>query len=58
MVRRVSTRALILGLVLAAFAPSAFAQGGTAELNGTVLDQGKAVLPGVTVSVISEATGS
>jgi hypothetical protein len=57
MVRRFSTGALILGLLLAAFAPPVFAQGGRAELAGTVLDQGKAVLPGVTITVTNEATG-
>ncbi len=38
-------------------APS-LAQGGRAELNGVVLDQGKAVLPGATVTVTNEATGA
>ena len=56
MVRRFSTRALIMGFLLAVVAP-AFAQGGRAELAGTVLDQGKAVLPGVTVTVTNEGTG-
>jgi len=47
------------GLVLAILTPLAFAQGagGSAELNGTIVDQGKAVLPGVTVSVTNQATG-
>jgi carboxypeptidase family protein len=36
---------------------SALAQGGRAELQGVVLDQGKAVLPGVTVTVTHEGTG-
>ena len=36
---------------------SAFAQGGTATINGTVFDQAKAVLPGVTVTITNEATG-
>jgi hypothetical protein len=57
MVQRFFTRVLMSVLLLTALVAPAFAQGGTAELNGTVLDQGKAVLPGVTVSVISEATG-
>ena len=35
----------------------AFAQGGSASINGTVFDSGKAVLPGVTVTVTNEATG-
>ena len=38
-------------------ASPAFAQGGRTEITGTVVDQGKAVLPGVTVTVINEATG-
>ena len=57
MVRRFSTHALILGFLLAAFAPLAFAQGGRAELGGIVLDQGKAVMPGVTITVTNEGTG-
>src|SRR6188474_3094557 len=54
MVRGVSSRVLLLGLLLAACPPSAFAQGGRAEIAGVVLDQGKAVLPGVTVTVTNE----
>src|SRR4026208_1669834 len=57
MVRGVSSRVLVLGLLLAACPPSAFAQGGRAEIAGVVLDQGKAVLPGVTVTVTHEGTG-
>ena len=38
-------------------ATMAFAQGGSASINGTVFDSGKAVLPGVTVTVTNEATG-
>lgn len=41
---------------LGAAAP-ALAQGGRAEINGTVMDAQKAVLPGVTVTVTNEATG-
>ena len=48
--------ALVLGLCLVVPLP-AFAQGGTAEINGTVMDQGKAVLPGATVTAINEGTG-
>ncbi len=44
-------------LLLAALASPAYAQGGRAELNGVITDQGKAVLPGVTVTVTNEATG-
>jgi hypothetical protein len=44
---------LFIGLAL----PSgAFAQGGRAEINGTVFDQAKAVLPGATITVIEEST--
>ena len=45
-------------LVLFALASPAFGQGGggRAEINGTIMDQGQAVLPGVTVTVINEAT--
>src|ERR1041384_4287143 len=43
-------------LLLGAAAP-AFAQGGRAEINGTVVDVQKAVLPGVTVTVTNEDTG-
>jgi hypothetical protein len=49
-------------MLMAAFvwlgATPALAQGGRAEINGTVLDQDKAVLPGVTISVMNEATGA
>ncbi len=38
-------------------AATALAQGGRTEITGTVVDQGKAVLPGVTITVTNEATG-
>ena len=57
MIRRFSTPVLSLVLLLAMFGSLAFAQGGRAELAGIVLDQGKAVLPGVTVTVTNEGTG-
>src|SRR4051812_28413718 len=47
---------LVLLSVLGAAAP-ALAQGGRAEINGTVTDAQKAVLPGVTVTVTNEDTG-
>lgn len=46
---------VLLGLALAA---SAFGQGGRAEINGTIFDQGKGVLPGATITVTNEATGA
>ena len=36
---------------------TAAAQGGNAVINGTIFDQAKAVLPGVTVTATHEATG-
>ena len=47
---------VVLLSVLGAAAP-ALAQGGRAEINGTVTDAQKAVLPGVTVTVTNEDTG-
>ena len=46
-----------LAIVIGCLASTAFAQGGNAVINGTVFDQAKAVLPGVTVTVTNEATG-
>jgi len=43
--------------VVGCIATTAFAQGGVATFSGTVFDQGKAVLPGVTITVTNEATG-
>ena len=43
-------------LVMLITAPSAFAQG-TSTFNGRVLDQGDAVLPGVTVTATNTSTG-
>ena len=44
-------------LCLLTLASSAFAQGGRAEINGTVIDQEKGVLPGVMITVTDEKTG-
>ncbi len=46
----------VLAAVWLVAAP-AFAQGGRADINGTVFDQNKAVLPGVTITATNEATG-
>jgi hypothetical protein len=56
MFRRIGRIALTVVLA-AGMASAAFAQGGNALINGTVFDQAKAVLPGVTVTVTYEATG-
>ena len=45
-----------MGLLLA-FLGSAFAQGGNASLGGAVEDQSKALIPGVTITAKSVATG-
>lgn len=44
-------------VVLAASPPPAEAQAGRAELNGTIFDEARGVLPGVTVTVTNEETG-
>ena len=50
--------AVLAGLiVLLAVAPPALAQGGRSEINGTVVDAGKALLPGVTVTATNQDTG-
>ncbi len=48
---------VLVGLLIAAARPG-FAQAGRAEIHGTVYDQDKAVLPGVTVTVIHEGQGT
>jgi Carboxypeptidase regulatory-like domain/TonB-dependent Receptor Plug Domain len=56
MLRGVS--ALVSGLFVGlALTSAVFAQGGRAEINGTIFDQAKALLPGVTVTVTEENTG-
>jgi hypothetical protein len=56
MFRRVS--ALLTGLAIClAFSSPASAQGGTSEINGTILDADKAVLPGVTITATNQDTG-
>ena len=50
--------AVLAGLiVLLAFAAPASAQGGRSEINGTVVDAGKALLPGVTITATNQDTG-
>ena len=45
---------LVLSIFLLGAAAPALAQGGRAEINGIVSDAQKAVLPGVTVTVMNE----
>ena len=47
----------LFALIGLAWATTALAQGGRTEIAGTVVDQGKALLPGVTITVTNEATG-
>lgn len=55
---RVTLMRLAILVTLVAFpAVPLLAQAGRAEISGTVFDQAKAVLPGVTVTVTNEATG-
>ena len=50
--------AFLAGLiVLLAFAAPALAQGGRSEINGTVVDSEKAVLPGATITATNQDTG-
>ena len=46
----------ILGILLAAALPAAFAQTGTGTVRGTVVDPSRAALPGAKVTLTSEAT--
>jgi outer membrane receptor protein involved in Fe transport len=59
MTRRCLLAVLSSLFLILAFSSRALAQGagGSAELNGTIVDQAKAVLPGVTVTVTNQATG-
>ena len=53
-------RLLTVFALLATFhlsAPALFAQAGRSGLNGTVFDEAKAVMPGVTVTATHEGTG-
>jgi hypothetical protein len=56
MLKRIG-RAAVVAAAFGCLPAFAFAQGGNAAINGTVFDQGKAVLPGVTVTATNEATG-
>lgn len=48
---------LSLAVVLCLTTAPAFGQGAVAELNGSIADQTGSVLPGVTVTIVDEATG-
>ena len=54
--RSLASRIAVFVLLICATAASSFAQGGRAEINGTVVDQSQAVLPGVTVTVVNAGT--
>ena len=54
--RSLARRIAVCVLLICATAASSFAQGGRAEINGTIVDQSQAVLPGVTVTVVNEGT--
>ena len=47
----------LTGLFMLLAVLPAFGQGGRSEINGTVFDSGKAVLPGVTITITDERTG-
>ena len=49
--------AFVLLVTFHSSAPMLYAQAGRSELNGTVFDEGKAVMPGVTVTATHEGTG-
>ena len=49
--------AVLTATALSGAAP-AYGQGGRSEINGTVVDQTKGVLPGVTITATNEATGA
>ena len=51
------TRVGSVALLMVCLASASFGQAGSAGINGVVFDQGKAVLPGATVSATNEATG-
>lgn len=57
MLKRLSWRVALGSLLALAGTGTALAQAGRAELNGTVFDEAKAVLPGATITVTEENTG-
>jgi carboxypeptidase family protein/TonB-dependent receptor-like protein len=57
MLRRIASLSVLAICVSSLLAPSAWAQAARTTLSGTVFDQAKAVLPGVTVVATNEATG-
>ena len=54
---RFLTSSILAALVAAAIVPSARAQSATGSIEGAVVDQTGAVMPGVTVTVVQTATG-
>jgi Carboxypeptidase regulatory-like domain len=56
-VGRSTSLILLIAVGACLTATPVFAQGGTVDVSGTVFDQSKAVLPGVTVTLVNENTG-
>src|SRR5439155_26194769 len=56
--RRLLTRAVVVGLVLCAAAVPLFAQQGTSEISGRVTDEQGGALPGVSVTLTNDETGA
>jgi hypothetical protein len=54
---RFSARLGSLAVLCLALASPAFSQAGRSEISGTIFDQAKAVLPGVTITITDENTG-
>ena len=54
---RFSARLCFLAVLCFALAPPAFGQAGRSEINGTIFDQAKAVLPGANITITDENTG-
>src|SRR5688572_1393007 len=56
-VKRYSFVVVVSTFVFAALAGSAFAQGGSAQLGGIVMDASKALIPGVRITAQNTGTG-
>jgi hypothetical protein len=54
---KIMARAGGFALIALFLTSAAWGQGGSSQINGTVFDEGQAVLPGVSVTITNEATG-